>query len=151
MAQPVTCHNRSLSLTMAALFALTAAASAFAQERMSKPTLSIELNKAEQREGTCRLVFKTTNGLGVDLSELALETVLLDTDGMVKRFTLFNFKNVPAGKMRVRQFDLPDTQCTSIGQVLINGASACAGDGLSGGECIDHLQATTRIEMEIKG
>ena len=133
------------------LFALSAAAPALAGEPSPGPSLSIEINKAEQLEATCRLVFMTRNGLGVDLSELSLETVLFDTEGGVERFTLFDFRDVPAGKTRVRQFDLPDTRCDGIGHVLINGAAACAGEGLSGAECIEHLEPASRIAMEITG
>lgn len=132
-------------------FALAAAGPASAEGQTPEPSLAIEINKAEQLEATCRLVFMTHNGLGADLTELSLETVLFDTEGGVERFTLFDFREVPAGKMRVRQFDLPDTQCSDIGKVLINGASACEGQGLTGGECIEHLDATSRIDMEISG
>ena len=133
------------------LFALAAAAPALAEAPSPGPSLSIEINKAEQLEATCRLVFMAHNGLGVDLSELSLETVLFDTEGGVERFTLFDFRDVPAGKTRARQFDLPDTRCEGIGRVLINGAAACAGDGLSGAECIEHLEPTSRTAMEITG
>lgn len=142
--------KRNAFLTKLALlpaFILIQTGLAAAQDR----SLAIELNTAEQLEATCRLVFMTQNGLGADLDALALETVLFDAEGGVDRFTLFDFRDVPAGKMRVRQFDLPDTQCAAIGKVLINGASACTGEGLSGDECIDHLTATSRIDMEISG
>lgn len=132
-------------------FALAAAEPASAEGQTPEPSLAIEINKAEQLEATCRLVFMTYNGLEAELADLSLETVLFDNDGGVERFTLFEFGEVPAGKMRVRQFDLPDTQCSRISKVLINGASACEGEGLAGDECIEHLHATSRIDMEISG
>ncbi|WP_306051226.1 hypothetical protein [Oceaniradius stylonematis] len=144
-------HAFLMKLVLLQAVVLAVAGPASAEGQTPDPSLSIEINKAEQLEATCRLVFMTHNGLGTDLAELSLETVLFDTEGGVERFTLFDFRDVPAGKMRVRQFDLPDTQCSNIGKVLINGASACTGEGLTGGECIEHLDATSRIDMEISG
>ena len=111
----------------------------------------IELNKAEQLEDTCRLVFMTQNTLGADLDELSFETVLFNTGGTVERFTLFDFRDVPEGRMRVRQFDLPQTQCASIDMVLINGTAACKGDGIVADACMESLDAKTRIDMELSG
>lgn len=139
----------------AAVCLLSAAASALAQDAIdgSAPTgsLKLELNSAEQIETSCRLIFMTRNDLGGDLDELSFETVLFDTEGTVERFTLFAFRDVPAGRIRVRQFDLPDTQCASIGRVLINGASTCNGEGVAEVDCTARLETTTRIDMELSG
>jgi hypothetical protein len=151
MLAPAMRNALSTKLILLHAFALAATGPVSAEGQTPVRSLAIEINKAEQLEATCRLVFMTHNGLGADLAELSLETVLFDTEGGVDRFTLFDFREVPAGKMRVRQFDLPDTQCSDIGKVLINGASACKGEGLTGGECIEHLDATSRIGMEIAG
>lgn len=151
MLPPATRDALLKKLVLLPAFAIMATGPVSAEGQTPARSLAVEINKAEQLEATCRLVFMTHNGLGADLDELALETVLFDTEGGVERFTLFDLREVPAGKMRVRRFDLADTQCSSIGKVLINGASACKGEGLTGGECIEHLDATSRIDMEISG
>lgn len=138
-------------LTVCGLLALTAAGPAAAEGQPPDPALLIELNKAEQLEDTCRLVFMTRNELGANLDELSFETVLFDTQGTVERFTLFDFRDVPAGKTRVRQFDLPDARCASIGRVLINGTAACKGEGIADGDCASRLDPSTRIDMELSG
>ena len=60
-------------------------------------------------------------------------------------------RDVPTNRMRVRQFDLPQTQCASIGMVLINSAAACKGDGIVADACMESLDAKTRIDMELSG
>lgn len=136
-----------LSLVLGLSFAATAV---HAQDS-SQPVLSIDLNALEQTEKSCRLVFVATNGTGDPIDELALETVLFDASGTVDRFALFDFKALPVGKTRVRQFDLPDTQCKDIGRVLINGAASCKGPTLKGTECMDYIDLKSSSKTEIVG
>ncbi|MFZ2100510.1 MAG: hypothetical protein WAU86_08100 [Oricola sp.] len=113
--------------------------------------LSLELNAMQQIDRTCRIVFLADNRLGTDLSALSYETVLIDTAGKVDRLTLFDFQELPQGRMRVRQFDLDSADCGKIGKILINGAASCKGGGLSGNECIDRLTVTSKTATEIAG
>lgn len=124
---------------------------ALAQGQASAPYLGLELNAMQQIDGACRIVFLANNQLGADLSALSYETVLIGTDGVVDRLTLFDFQSLPAGRQRVRQFDLDGAECGSIGRILINGAASCSGDGLDGSECIDDLTVTSRTNTEIAG
>lgn len=124
----------------------------FAQDAPAAPALSVELNGAETVEGACRLTFLVQNNLGVDLGQLALETVILTADGIVERLTLFDFRDLPADRPRVRQFDLGGLACEGIGAVLINGTSACAGDGIDATACGAAMTLTSRVEgVEILG
>ena len=61
------------------------------------------------------------------------------------------FRALPEGRTRVRQFDLDNTRCDTIGRILINGVAACDGEGLAGTECIDRLALATRTKAEIAG
>lgn len=122
------------------------------QAQAPGPALAVELNGAETVEGACRLTFLVESDLGADLSQLALETVILTTDGIVERLTLFDFRDLPAGRPRVRQFDLGGIACDGIGSVLINGTAACAGDGVDPAACAAALALTSRVDgMEILG
>lgn len=115
------------------------------------PTLSLELNAIEQVNTNCRLVFVAENKLGSALESLSLETVLFDGGGKVSRFTLFDFKSLPADKMRVRQFELPDTQCESVSKILINGVATCKGASFTGSECGDVMELKSTTDTEIAG
>ena len=137
---------RSLSCVLALW-----AGPAFSQDEALVPSLSLELNALQQHDNACRIVFLAENRLGVDLAALSFETVLIDTDGIVDRLTLFDFQSLPENRMRVRQFDLDATQCDGIGRILINGVAACEGDGLAGSECADRLTVSSRTKAEIAG
>jgi len=89
------------------LFSCLMAASPALAESDAAPRLSLELNRLDALDGACRLTFMAENTLGADLEALALETVLIATDGQVERLTLFEFGTLPNGVPRVRQFDVP--------------------------------------------
>jgi hypothetical protein len=137
---------------MRSLFAILAAvlaSPALAEE--PAPALGLELNTVTEAEGACRLTFLAGNGLGADLDALVLEAVLFTTQGTVDRLTLFDFGALPAGRPRVRQFDVAGLSCAALGQVLVNGATECAGAGLAPGACIDALRLSTRTGVEVAG
>jgi len=136
---------------LALVLGLSVASTAAHSEDQSQPSLSIDLNALEQVDQACRLVFVATNATGTSIDEMALETVLFNTAGTVDRFALFDFKALPDRKTRVRQFDLPDTQCRDIGRVLINGAASCKGQSLKGTECMDNLDLKSSSKTEIVG
>lgn len=106
----------------------------------------IELNKAEQADSACRLTFTAASADSV--KSLVLETVLIDTAGEVQLLTLFDFQSLPGGKTRVRQFDLPHTQCAGIGQILFNGIHACRLE--TGAECAAPIYGS-RNGIEVSG
>jgi len=119
-------------------------------------TLGLTLAGADPAEGAagpaCRLSFLAENGLGTDLAALVLEAVIFTKDGSVERLLLLDFRDLPAAKPRLRQFDLPGADCAALGQVLINGAARCEGVGIDPGACIAGLKPASRIEaMEVTG
>lgn len=114
---------------------------AHAQETKA-PSVGVELNGVQQTETGCRLTFVAANRLGQDIGRAAYEVALFGTDGLVKRLTVLDFKDLPDGETRVRQFQLPDLECANLGRILVNGSTAC--DGAMDGACMQRLEATTR-------
>lgn len=120
--------------------------SAAAQDSAATPaaaTLTVELNALQKSERGCRFTFVATNQLGVELSKAAFELVLFDTQGKVSRLTVVDFKDLPQGKTKVRQFDFSGLDCAGIGRVLINDATECVGPALDPKACIESLKAET--------
>ena len=115
------------------------------------PYLSVELNIVEQQADTCRLTFVAQNNLGRDASAVVFETVLFDRADQVIDFTLFDFKDLPNGSLRVRQFDLAGVDCASVGRVLLNDVHACTGADLTADICAASLRWTSRTDVEVMG
>jgi hypothetical protein len=139
-------------LAAAQVFALTG--EALAQDTALQPepaSLSIELNRVEQQEDTCRLTFVAQNSLGIDMSAVVFETVLFDRAGQVIDLTLFDFRALPNGSPRVRQFDLAGVDCTSVGRVLLNDIHACTGAALTPEVCAAGLRWSSRTDVELLG
>ena len=143
---PFPVPTRPRVLRILAVFAVLAGPAAADEDA---PALRLELNAAETVAGACRLTFLVENRLGADLTALGFETVILTTDARVAQMTLFDFREIPADRPRVRQFDLAGLPCDGIGRILINGASAC--DGAAPGACIDALRLDSRVAQELVG
>lgn len=140
----------SASRLLAAILAASPVASgpAFGGEAEPVPSLSLELNGLDATEAGCRFTFVIANGLGAPLDNAGFEIVLFDKAGLVSRLVTLDFKELPDGKTKVRQFDLPGVDCAGLGRVLVNDATECSGAGIDAGACISKLKASTKAGVE---
>ncbi|WP_420003850.1 hypothetical protein [Arenibacterium sp. LLYu02] len=113
--------------------------------------VQIELNALTEGEGGCRLSFLAQNASGQEISEAIYETVLFDRMGGVMLLTLFDFRDLPLDRPRVRQFDLGGVACAALGRVLINGASRCVVEGQDSAACTEGLTLSSRTDVEVLG
>ncbi|TNJ44442.1 hypothetical protein [Phaeobacter sp. B1627] len=113
--------------------------------------VQIELNALSDQGGACRLSFLAQNARNTNIEEAVYETVLFDQTGGVMMLTLFDFRDLPAARPRVRQFDLPGIACADVGRVLINGASRCTSGGNDSLICEDGLVLSSRTDVELLG
>jgi hypothetical protein len=130
-----------------AVLAAFGAAAASAQEAQEPPSLVVELNALQPSERGCRFTFVVTNRLGGELASAAFELVLFDKAGMVSRITIVDFKDLPEGKTKVRQFDFAGIDCNNLGRILVNDATECTGTGVEPKACIRHLKTETLGEI----
>jgi len=151
----MTAQSRAISRVAGALglAALSLATPVSAQETEDPaPGLALTLNTLQPTEaGGCRLTFVIRNGLGSDIDSLVTEAVLFDAGGQVATLTLFDFGRLPAGRPRVRQFDLAGPSCDGIGEVLVNGIGTCEGAGLTPAACLDGLRLSSETDVEVSG
>ncbi len=113
--------------------------------------LSVELNAVQDVGGACRLTFVVENQTSLAIEQAVFETVIFDGTGGVVSLSLYDFRDLPTGRPRVRQFDVPGMGCDNIGRALINGANACLVDGAQNGVCQDGLTLSSRISVELLG
>ena len=141
----------NIRLVLALLLSAAPFAGAVGQEAESESpaaSLTLELNALQPTDSGCRFTFLVKNDLGGELASAAFELVLFDKAGMVSRITIVDFKDLPEGKTKVRQFDFSGIQCADLGRVLVNDATDCAGDGVEPKACIRYLKTDTRAETE---
>lgn len=138
--------GRILTAALLATAPISGAVAQEAEEPSSAPVLSVELNALQSTENGCRFTFVVANQLGGTLETAAFELVLFDKAGMVSRLTIVDFKDLPAGKTKVRQFDFSGVDCASLGRVLVNDATECKGSGIDARACIHNLKTETRTD-----
>lgn len=125
---------------------------ATAEENKDDAThLFLELNSLKTVEQACRLSFVARNETGTDIEKAVFETVIFDADGGVASLSLFDFRDLPTTRPRVRQFDLPGRTCDAVGRVLINGANTCTVSGEDSDLCDESLSLTSRLNVELIG
>ncbi|MEM6595551.1 MAG: hypothetical protein AAF672_12250 [Pseudomonadota bacterium] len=113
--------------------------------------LRVELNAIDTLGENCRLTFVLQNKMPDDIDQLVAETVLFSDEGSVVLLTLFDFAAVPAGRSRVRQFQVPNTSCDRLGQVLMNGIDTCTISGAASQSCAQNLDASSRVRIALGG
>lgn len=142
----------SCRFSFAVLLAALVPAMAPAQSAKDNPSsLFLELNAVQDVGGACRLTFLAQNGTGTAIEQAVFETVIFDTSGKVVSLSLFDFRDLPADRPRVRQFELPEMACDTVGQALINGANSCIVEGTESGICDEALSLGSRLEVELLG
>lgn len=115
------------------------------------PKLFLELNAMQNVEGACRLTFFAQNGTQSDIEKAVFETVIFDASGGVVSLTLFNFRDLPMNRPRVRQFDVPGMACEGVGKALINGANSCVVSATESAICDEALSLESRLSVELLG
>lgn len=138
---------RLLPLALASI--LTSGVGAFAQD--ASGNLTVEINELAPSEKGCKLTFVAGNGLAQELTKVSFEFVLFDEKGLVERMAVLDFRDLPAGKTKVRQFDLPGTKCESVKSLLINDAPVCTGEGVAKDACMKVLKTGSKSSVELKG
>lgn len=141
----------SLPIVSVALAAFIAAGSVNAQEAVPALGLTIELNDVAPSQKGCKLTFVAGNALAQSLSKVSFEFVIFDQKGLVERMAVLDFRDLPAGKTKVRQFDLPGTNCDAVKSLLINDAPACVGNGVRPGACMSGIKTGSKSAVELKG
>ena len=115
-----------------------------AEAPAAAPSVSVELNAIHPRDGACQFVLVGQNGTEADIDRLVLEAVLFDTEGRVATMTLLDLQDLPAGRMRVRSFEIGGITCEGVSRLLINGVSSCEPEGC--GAAIE-ARSVTPIEV----
>lgn len=120
-------------------------------EEPQASSIYLELNTVRDTGSACRLTFVANNRTDADIEQAVFETVIFDTAGSVISLSLFDFRELPSDRPRVRQFDVPGITCDTLGQALINGANTCNVSGAESTVCNGPLSLSSRIAVELLG
>ena len=97
--------------------------------------IGLELNKAGDVSGACRLTYVATNGAGQDFDKLSLDVVVFDAGGVASQRLILDFGAMPKDKTKVVEFDLPSTACAKVSRLLLNDVLQCTAGGAAAPGC----------------
>ncbi len=107
----------------------------------AEPGLDIELNKAEDGNGTCVASLVVRNDMGHTLDRFSMDLYVFDRDGVIARQVLLDLAPLRGDKTTVARFNLIAGPCAEVSRILVNDIPSCRGEG--SGETLDCLNALT--------
>ena len=111
--------------------------------------IHVELNRLDSNGNACQPYLVFENKAEYALSDLRLDLVLFDADGIVADRMAINAAPLPAGKTSLIVFEVDSMPCESVGRILINDVIACAGGPATAEECLDLLTTATRVDVPL--
>jgi len=109
--------------------------------------LSIELNKLEPQDKSCRAFFVVNNESPADYESLRLDVVIFQPDGVIGRRLAVNLAPLKPNKKIVKQFDLEGLACDQIGSLLINDVLECKVTPAS--DCLAGLSVSSLTKVQL--
>ena len=122
-------------------------AEAAAETTGAAGAIRVELNRMETVGEACQPYLVFENQAGYALSELQLDLVLFDADGVVADRLAINAAPLPAGKTSLVVFQVPSMTCERVGRLLLNSVLACAGGPLAPEQCLDLVRTESRLAV----
>ena len=138
------------TLLLSAMMSAAAVSGAAAEEAAAKG-LDVELNALANSQKGCLFTFVAANGFAQNISKVSFEFVIFNDKGTVERLALLDFRDLPAGKSKVRQFDVPGIKCDTVKNLLINDAPVCEGEGLDKASCMSGIATRSKAAAGLEG
>ena len=111
--------------------------------------ISVELNKLETQQSSCRAYLVVDNQGDKSYDALKLDLVLFQTDGIIGRRFALDLAPIKGKKRSVKLFDLDGVKCEAIGSFLINDILDCKAGGADESGCLDRLALSTRSNVQL--
>lgn len=137
-----------LPMIVLSLFLTTclAAMPAFAQEN----SLTVELNKFEDTDaGHCSVFFLFRNATGKSLEEFEMSLAILDNSGVIDRLLTVDAAPLPIARTTLKLFEIPNTNCAEISQVLLHAIDACRPQNEDQMDCFPILRLVSKTTAEL--
>lgn len=113
-----------MRFSLAILYTLLLAAVSPAQAQTAN--LTVELNKFEDADsGSCRAFFLFRNETGNSFEEFEMSLAILNTSGVIDRLLTVDAAPLPVARTTLKLFEIPQTQCATISEILLHGIDAC--------------------------
>ena len=130
---------RAIATSLAiALAAWTGAASA------QTDRLIVELNKFEAIDNGCRTFFLFRNHTVNTFRGFEMSLAILDDEGIIDRLLTVDASPLPAERTTLKLFEIPETTCEGVGEILLHEISTCESDKAGDIDCFDVVDLRSR-------
>lgn len=137
----------SAAITVGLWAVLSCLTTAEAAEGPAK--IGVELNRLEDQSGSCRAYLVVTNPGTTEFSGFALDLVIFDRGGTIMRRLAVDIAPVRPAKTSVKVFDIPETQCSAIGSILVNDVIHCRDANGDVAGCVDRLSTSSKLAVSL--
>jgi len=106
--------------------------------------LTVELNKFESVEGGCQTFFLFKNDTGQNFEGFEMSLAIMSGDGIIDRLLTIDAAPLPASRTTLKLFEIPDTQCADIGEILLHDIGSCRPQNGEELDCFGFLTLNSR-------
>ena len=112
--------------------------------------LTVELNKFEANVGgSCRAFFLFRNQTGLTFDGFEMSLAILDTSGVISRLLTIDAAPLPVGRTTLKLFEIPETACDSISEILLHEIAACRPQNADEMDCFPILDLNSRTSAKL--
>ena len=112
-------------------------------------TIGIELNRLEDQGANCRAYLVITNPGEFAFSGFKLDLVIFSGSGTITRRLALDLAPLRAAKTSVKVFDITDTACAAIGNILVNDVVDCRDPIGIVANCIDRISTSSKLPVSL--
>lgn len=112
-------------------------------------SVSIELNKLEAKEESCRAYIVVENSNTNSYATFKLDLVLFQPDGVIGRRVAIDLAPLRPVKKTVKLFDLDGTPCHTIGSFLVNEVVECKSETAQIEDCLSGLKVNSLTQVQL--
>ena len=135
---------------LVATMALVGACSGVSPAQAEAGKLTVELNKFEPNAGDgCRAFFLFRNETGLTFEGFEMSLAILDKSGVINRLLTIDAAPLPVARTTLKLFEIPETACDSISEVLMHEISSCRPQNAEEMDCFPLLQLNSRAAAKL--
>jgi hypothetical protein len=111
--------------------------------------LIVELNKFETIENGCRTFFLFRNKTGLSFQAFEMSLAILDKQGVIDRLLTVEAAPLKAERTTLKLFEIPETQCDGIGEILLHEIAKCEPDQDGPLDCFTVIDLQSRAAVPL--
>ena len=111
--------------------------------------LVVELNKFEGIENGCRTFFLFRNTTDVTFKSFEMSLAILDGEGIIERLLTVEAAPLPSQRTTLKLFEIPETQCDGIGEILLHEIVRCDPDQGEAPDCFAIIDLKSRASAPL--